>query len=828
MPLGFNWERLALVVAVACLLLPLARSGLWAPYELEVADLSRRIALNLYHAPLSLPGADNSVPILSDLGKGELPFCLIAAGLSVFGLRDWAGRVPLLLVALGGLFALFWLLRRLAGNVSASIAVLILATSPLYFVQAHALLGDGVTLAAAAAALGGLGLAVLDPALSRRGRFGAAALGVLGLAAGLACRGALLGVAPSALAIGLTAAVLDQGPQRLAAGPRWLGRTCLVLGLAAVGVSVWALVRAKPDLYLEVMGAQWQPARRLPTHDTLLHRVGFGFFPWSAVAPLALVVALRRGFERTAPESTPPESTAPERTGLDWAGPEQALRVALALAVILAGAAHGAVAPYQADIPFVGLPALAALVALAFRDLETEARGTRLFGLGGAALLVALALDLERTPAQSLWAFDVVGATFPENSDAAGKHYFLLSSAAGVAAWVLALGAWAPTRKHAAWTEIRGFRRRLRHTLGRHALPVLGLLTLVLTLLSAAVLIDSRVKAFIPWPGLVAAFRGPLFYAFLLPPLVVLGPCGVWLLRDGLGWLLRSTKQPPARLGFLALALLGCAGCLRYYPALRAELSPRSVFSAFTDFSKPGDSLAVMGKAARAAPFYTAAAVQTPGSPAEANSWLLENAATDRRWLVIDSAELPAANQRYRKIMAKNLSILDVSSEALLLSSQLLPGEVNVNPLEPWVSSTAPTVQHPLTVELEGKLRCLGYSITDSNGNPVASPAVGQPYQFRIHWQVLGPVDRTWKVFIHLDGAGKRFNGDHDPVRGKYPTNLWLPGDFVTDSHPIQLDAQFRMDLDVYFGLFIGDRRLKVTLGEHHEDRIRGGVIKVR
>ncbi len=83
---------------------PLSRSGLWDPYELTVAELSRRIAVNLLHAPaLALPGADDSMPHLNDLGRPELPFTSIALGFRVFGLHEWAGRLPLALWGIAGL-----------------------------------------------------------------------------------------------------------------------------------------------------------------------------------------------------------------------------------------------------------------------------------------------------------------------------------------------------------------------------------------------------------------------------------------------------------------------------------------------------------------------------------------------------------------------------------------------------------------------------------------------------------------------------------------------------------------------------------------------------
>src|SRR5262245_4472495 len=74
---GARWlpEACAALVALLSLLLPLAWSGLWSPYELETAELSRRIAHALHGAQaLALEGTNNTVPILSELGRGQLPF----------------------------------------------------------------------------------------------------------------------------------------------------------------------------------------------------------------------------------------------------------------------------------------------------------------------------------------------------------------------------------------------------------------------------------------------------------------------------------------------------------------------------------------------------------------------------------------------------------------------------------------------------------------------------------------------------------------------------------------------------------------------------------
>src|SRR5580692_3113908 len=104
----------ALPVAFFFVLPPLTKSGLWDPYELNVADLARRLALNLFGAgTLSLDGAENSLPHLNDLGRPELPFDSIALGFRVFGLHEWAGRAPLALWGVAGVLATYAFVSRL-------------------------------------------------------------------------------------------------------------------------------------------------------------------------------------------------------------------------------------------------------------------------------------------------------------------------------------------------------------------------------------------------------------------------------------------------------------------------------------------------------------------------------------------------------------------------------------------------------------------------------------------------------------------------------------------------------------------------------------------
>ena len=76
------------------------------------------------------------VPTLNTLPyfhKPPLFYWLTAASLAVFGLNEWAARLPSLLAATGAAFALFLFARRWLSERHGELSLLILATTPFFF-----------------------------------------------------------------------------------------------------------------------------------------------------------------------------------------------------------------------------------------------------------------------------------------------------------------------------------------------------------------------------------------------------------------------------------------------------------------------------------------------------------------------------------------------------------------------------------------------------------------------------------------------------------------------------------------------------------------------
>ena len=96
---------------------------------------------------------------------------------------------------------------------------------------------------------------------------------------------------------------------------------------------------------------------------------------------------------------------------------------------------------------------------------------------------------------------------------------------------------------------------------------------------------------------------------------------------------------------------------------------------------------------------------------------------------------------------------------------------------------------------------------------------------------MLAPVVGNYKVFAHIDGAGTRINGDHAPLEGRFATNYWVPGFFITDEHLIRPDRGTENSglYNIFIGLYQGAERMKVLAGPSDGDnRAKLGTLTVR
>lgn len=806
-----------LAAAAAIVGLPLGSGGIWDPYELRSLEFARRIASNLFGAAgLDLPGENNSLPSRGELDRGELPFTSMALGLRVFGLEAWAGRLPLFLWALAGLGATYLLLARLVDRTAAALSVLVLATMPLYFLNARTMLGDAVGFAACSIAVCGLSLALYDRGSSRaRAAFGA--FGALGLVSGgLAC-GVIFGVGVPASALGLGFFLVR--PRGAAREPTREGLAALLLALGALAFAfgMRELGRAveTPERYFAWLGFSVTAPTKVPTFDYVVQELGPALFPWSALVPLALLRL--RGFEFATPL-------------------EHSLRITLSLVALVAFFVTTLLANVASPPAFVAVSSLAALVALYLRDADRGCAPSRASTLAAGAFVLLLALDWSNLPDKALRGFGVTGTHMPEHGGALSVTPII--ALALVAGGVFFLSLLEDDRALGGAFQKDDYARYLRTVRDLWSGNLLfGLLVLEAALLGfvAFDLLGQRFPSFGHYVEPVQLGRGIGRYGWLVPPLLVALPLGVLAARDVFraleAWRARSRWRLPARGSFAAagFVLLGSYLSLSHFPRLSALLSPEQAFAAFHRFATPDAELAVLGPRRSTAHYYAGKPVTALDIVSEADDWLAKPGA--RRFLILRGADLPELNAAYRARHApKNLPILDsASSEALLAVNRLEPDERNQNALDRALLPEPPRPLVRLDANLGGQLEVLGWEITNLDDEPVRSIEPGKRYRFVIYYRVQARISGNWETFVHIDGFQRRFNADHPTLGDRYPLRLWRPGDDIADRHEFTLEPNFAPgEYRVYFGLYSGSRRLAVRRGKAQDDRIEAGTVLVR
>ncbi|HEX4461317.1 MAG TPA: glycosyltransferase family 39 protein [Polyangia bacterium] len=197
---------------------------------------------------------------------------------------------------------------------------------------------------------------------------------------------------------------------------------------------------------------------------------------------------------------------------------------------------------------------------------------------------------------------------------------------------------------------------------------------------------------------------------------------------------------------------------------------------------------------------------------------------SERVFVMAGVDELPSIDQHAKQKSLGYYVVDDSSSRYLTLSNRLGPKEHDLNPLKLYVSDKAPTPAHPAAIDFDHKVELIGWD---------APPVVekGQDIKLRLYFKVLAPIAGSYKVFVHIDGAGTRINGDHAPLEGRFATNYWVPGFFITDEHNIRPDRGTENSgfYNIFIGLYQGAERMKVLAGPSDGDnRAKLGTLTVR
>jgi len=317
---------------------------------------------------------------------------------------------------------------------------------------------------------------------------------------------------------------------------------------------------------------------------------------------------------------------------------------------------------------------------------------------------------------------------------------------------------------------------------------------------------------------------------WFFPALVVLPVWVIMVIRDTFRWFFDRTGVSRGMATVAAGLVAGGILSFVYYPALAAQLSPKEVFESYQRLHQREEPLGLLGVGGKSATYYSGGEVKLLGDVQSAFAWL--TASSERRWLAVRNDDLGRLNSMFRAHPApkQNLPVLDArSSQIMLVSNVLLPGEHNQSPYESIVLDHEPPIGNRIEANLQDQLLSLGWEVTDGSGKRVEAVVPARKYHFRLFYKVIAPIPGEWETFIHIDGFHRRFNGDHKTLSGKYPFSLWQADDYIVDDYEFALEPNFTAGTyNVYYGLFVGETRLKVKTGRHDDNRIEGGFLRVQ
>jgi hypothetical protein len=680
----------------------------------------------------------------------------------------------------------FLLLRRHFSQRAGVIAIAVIASTPLFLLNARLVMGDSIAVFAQT----WVGLAAIavcgGPDRAPRTLAHYVLLG-LGFAVSTHTSGVLLGPLPPVLAVAAWTLLSDDTGRgnRIA---RWLfpvAAIVLVLGV----IRVASLDDPNFSLWLGGGAVGGNP----PTFDKAAELVFHGFAPWSAALPVAAIWAL-----------VPRSTRSADAQSVAWM---LLLWAAFAFVSWTVFASRYGTPPYLALVPLAGL------VSIWLADVSGE-RVVRWPAAVVIALLVGLLIrDYALYPDSPLRSLAVEGLNVPDVYNPRGAWALLLSIAGGLLCLTLVSheGLARPDPRG----SVRWFRAQWDAGGAQRGWLLLG------TLLFAAcfsfglmcLVLDLRIASVVVRVG-----RAALLVPFVLAALVF-----------GLPWLRYAYGQLGDRRVFPALGgglAVGAFVALSFQPALSQHFSPKPVYDAYAELTdgRP-DPLASYKVPSTAARYYTSAPIEEITAQADLVRFLREGG---QRWAVIRADDLPGLNRAYRRKTGEHLYVADArSARLLLIAAKPIDGRPNESFIANAVLTEVPEAQHTVGANFEDRVELVGYDVELPEGDSVGA---GQGFQVTWYWRVLGRVPSGYKVFVHIDGHGLRLNGDHVPVGGRYPTTLWEEGDVIVDTQKLTVPANYQVgEYVIFIGLFSGSKRLEVKSGPgDDENRVNAGTLHVR
>jgi len=772
--------------AVVLVLPRLGSFGFWDPWELKIAEHARDMASSSSVFDVTVDKRFTAEP--------PLDLVLSAIGMRVFSVGEFGGRVGNGLCAILALFAVYWaglgLLRRRA----AILSTLALGSLPLFVLESRQIVSDMPLVAALALTVGGFGRYAWPADGVRRLRD--LIIACVGLGMGLLSGGALLGVVLPCLALtgsllvgfglrprqesaanalcapGVGADVpVDVGFGRglFLQGAR--GRTAL-LSVAALGILLFIVTLATGNVagkFSLLLGGVPRAGTPATTFEFFVRQLGFGLFPWSALAVFALGRPLVRLGGGNEPEGD---------------------RLAFVELYLLVFAAFGfALSSFfvlmTGEARFVALAPIAlAIGALLDEALEGE-RAEPVLGLLVATGTMVVARDFVLTPEELASVHTLAKVKWP--------------AALKMGPIFIGIG------MLFAGGVYTGLATRGR-ALGRVALRDLGAAGVWRRRIEKAVVEAGRY-------GIQVAVGAAVLFAFVVGQYLV--------------------------------------------PTLSKHLSFKPLLESYSRFATHGERIGRYKVEAQGAGFYSRKEMIDLTTTERVAEFLRGG---DRVFALVSATELAPLDVALKTAHVGYFVVDGASSRFLLVSNRLDGGEKDENPLKKdvWMAPVLPNLVASETNPSEGTAKPEGTTKTDWPEQPApwkwrvpakamfedAIELVGADFPatmrrpgtipLTLYFRVHKKPKPGFRIFVHFDAPGEpRLLGDHALLNGTFPTDYWLPGEYIRDTYDVEVPLMTTPagKYTVLMGFWPGGegKRLKITAGQNDgSDRTQVGFIEIK
>lgn len=741
-------------LAAAVLLPGLGTFGLWEPQERQLADrvapapaLAQKQAETMAKTPPPAPKdgcyrTQPPEPVARTLTNRAMVF-----GRDTFGNSDAGRRLPLALLGLITVLAAAGIAMRTAGPRAGIVTALVLLSMPLLVLQSRQLTSEIGTAAGATLIM----YALL--ALSRPARLWMVdvPVSIVALAAGLAlgfvAGGALLGLLVPLVAFAIAGSL----------GVPWLADVGRALRNGGLGIARWIAPRF-------AIGRAPSPYRSEAGWPAFLATL-------AAIAVTGVLAYQLYSLVDPQPGANPPQ------------------RALLGKAIVASGCwsdALGALWRAEDDLRYI------------FNStFEQIAYGTFPWGILGIIAMAGLlaSADARRRTAGALtlaWA----AAAWIASEAFQRKVGFTVW--AGFPALAIAVGVWLD-----AWLSARGHEDTPTTPSGSRDIASKGLILLGLFVVLATLDLGKDLQSFTE--RITSLTIGGDAIPYPKASRLLMLPTKLWILGLGMivavGFLLATIDARRVwRIG-VGMALGGTVLCAAFWsfgwqPLLATHLSSKTMFDTYQELRRPGDQLVIMGDLGDAPAAYA------PDAKAErltSREQIVQALARPERVFAI--APQTELCQLHREIGGKPYYVLDDRNTRSLLLSNKVDGTTDKNPLRTAILHEEPkniAIRPNGRVVFDNRVELLGWSMPKRVDR-------GQKFTVTMFYKVLQPVGGNWRVLFHFDGS-LRFNGDHEPIKGRCQTATWQPGDYIVDSHVVTAggSAFAPGTYEVWTGFFTG------------------------